>query len=191
MPNRLWPILPMALCGAAIALIADSKGPWLARHPDAGGGDVATAKASESDSGAFARRPSVRSEGEPSGAAIAQPAGSEPSSGSKDDRAQCSSLASMPRAPSASVLGGGSAVSPEASSPVANAADDRYVTGKVSLALASDAMLARRAIAVSTRDGEVRLRGILGSQAEIDHAIAIARGVEGVYGIADELAAQR
>jgi hyperosmotically inducible protein len=70
---------------------------------------------------------------------------------------------------------------------VGNAVDDGIVTAKVKSALLGDASVKSFDIAIVTRKGEVQLSGFVDSQAQIDRAIDIARGVEGVQGINNEM----
>lgn len=67
------------------------------------------------------------------------------------------------------------------------AARDAAVTARVKAALLADASIRNFDIAVATAKGDVRLTGLLDGQGQIDHAIALARGVEGVRSIHDEL----
>lgn len=64
---------------------------------------------------------------------------------------------------------------------------DKAVASKVSAALAGDAAIRDFDIAVSAINGDVRLRGLVDTPARIDRAIRLARGVDGVHTIHDEL----
>lgn len=64
---------------------------------------------------------------------------------------------------------------------------DVAVTARVNAALLGDANLKGFAIEIATLKGDVRLTGLLDSQSRIDHAIKLARAVEGVHSIHDEL----
>lgn len=70
---------------------------------------------------------------------------------------------------------------------VGNLVDDGIVTAKVKTALLADADVKSFDIAVVTRKGEVQLSGFVDNQAQIDRALDIARGVEGVQSIGNEL----
>jgi hyperosmotically inducible protein len=70
---------------------------------------------------------------------------------------------------------------------VGDAVDDGVLTAKVKSALLADADVRSFDIAVVTRKGEVQLSGFVDNQAQIDRAIGIARGVEGVQGIGNEM----
>ena len=61
--------------------------------------------------------------------------------------------------------------------------DDSVVTGRVRSALLSDPDVKSFDIKVETRKGQVQLSGFVGSQARVDHAIALTRKVEGVKGV--------
>ena len=61
--------------------------------------------------------------------------------------------------------------------------DDSVVTGRVRSALLSDPEVKSLDIKVETRKGQVQLSGFVGSQARVDHAIALTRKVEGVKGV--------
>lgn len=64
---------------------------------------------------------------------------------------------------------------------------DVAVTARVNAALRGDANLNGFVIEVATLKGDVRLTGLLDSQSRIDHVIKVARAVEGVHSIHDEL----
>lgn len=64
---------------------------------------------------------------------------------------------------------------------------DANVTAKVKAALLGDTNLNQFDIVVATLNGDVRLTGFLDSQSQIDHAIKLARSIDGAYSIHDEL----
>jgi hyperosmotically inducible periplasmic protein len=64
---------------------------------------------------------------------------------------------------------------------------DIDVTEHVTVALRQSELLKYSAITVVTLKGDVRLTGILDSQAQIDEAIKIARASDGAHTIHDEL----
>ncbi len=68
----------------------------------------------------------------------------------------------------------------EGKSSLGNKVDDGIITTKVKSALLADARARSFDIAVVTRKGEVQLSGYVDSQAQMDHAIAIAHKIEGV-----------
>lgn len=74
---------------------------------------------------------------------------------------------------------------------VGNIVDDSIVTAKVKTALLADADVKSFDIAIVTRKGEVQLSGFVDNQAQIDRAIDIARGVEGVQSINNEMSIKK
>ena len=64
---------------------------------------------------------------------------------------------------------------------------DADVTTNVKTALLRDAALNKFDINVVTLKGDVRLIGVVDTQAQIDAAIKVARGADGVHSIHDEL----
>ncbi len=78
------------------------------------------------------------------------------------------------------------AAEPAASSAPANVSDID-VTEHVKTALHQAELLKGADITVVTLKGDVRLTGVLDSQAQIDDAIRIARAAEGAHTIHDEL----
>jgi len=93
----------------------------------------------------------------------------------------------------ATILAGGCTQSPDATSasPVTTAAvgnvSDIDVTEHVKTALHQNESLKGFDINVVTLKGDVRLIGMLDSQAQIDEAIKIARASDGAHTIHDEL----
>jgi hyperosmotically inducible protein len=79
----------------------------------------------------------------------------------------------------------------EGGATVGNIVDDGIVTAKIKTALLADADVKSFDIAVVTRKGEVQLSGFVDNQAQIDRAVGIARGVEGVQGIGNELSIKK
>jgi len=65
--------------------------------------------------------------------------------------------------------------------------DDGIVTAKVKSALLADPDIRSFEIKVETRNGEVMLSGFVGNQAQVDRAILVARGVEGVKVVTDNV----
>ena len=70
-----------------------------------------------------------------------------------------------------------------ASTTVGTEIDDSVITGRVRSALLGDPDVKSLDIKVETRKGQVQLSGFVGSQARVDHAIALTRKVEGVKGV--------
>jgi hyperosmotically inducible periplasmic protein len=74
---------------------------------------------------------------------------------------------------------------------VGNTVDDGIVTAKVKSALLADPAVKSFDIAIVTRKGEVQLSGFVDNQAQINRAIDIARGVEGVQSINNEMSIKK
>jgi hyperosmotically inducible protein len=65
--------------------------------------------------------------------------------------------------------------------------DDSTITTKVNLALLQDPLVSSLKIDVDTIDGRVILNGVVGSKIEVERAMEIARGVEGVKKVVNNL----
>jgi hyperosmotically inducible protein len=65
--------------------------------------------------------------------------------------------------------------------------DDSVVTTRVKSALLADPDVKSFDVKVETRAGEVMLSGFVGNQNQVDRAIAIARGVEGVVSVSNKM----
>lgn len=65
--------------------------------------------------------------------------------------------------------------------------DDATITAKVKAALAADPTVAAHEINVDTRSGAVSLAGQVDNQAQIDRAVQIAQGTEGVVSVQNQL----
>lgn len=74
-----------------------------------------------------------------------------------------------------------------ASNASAPSVSDIDVTEHVKTALLQSDMLSGLDITVVTTNGDVRLNGVLNSQAQVDEAIKIARASDGTHAIHDEL----
>lgn len=75
---------------------------------------------------------------------------------------------------------------PVASSPpmtVGTVVDDTVITSSVKSALLADAAIKSFDLQVQTRKGTVQLSGFVDSQAQIDQALAVTRGVSGVTAV--------
>src|SRR5688572_11181817 len=68
-------------------------------------------------------------------------------------------------------------------------ASDASITAKVKTALGNDELVKARNIDVDTLRGVVTLNGMVGSAAEKQRAIQVARGIEGVSSVKDNLRA--
>jgi hyperosmotically inducible periplasmic protein len=69
--------------------------------------------------------------------------------------------------------------------------DDSIVTTQVKAALLGDAQVKSADIAVVTRKGEVQLSGFVDSQNQIDRAVLVTRGVEGVSSVNSEMSIKK
>jgi osmotically-inducible protein OsmY len=65
--------------------------------------------------------------------------------------------------------------------------DDKSVTNNVNQAFGADKVLSSGGIMVNSKKGVVTLRGSLSSEMEIDRAIEVAKGVEGVQSVDSQL----
>ena len=80
-----------------------------------------------------------------------------------------------------------STAAPEAKTTVGTDIDDGTITTKVKSALLADADVKGFDIKVETRKGEVQLSGFVDNQSQIDRAITITRGVEGVKNVDNKM----
>lgn len=76
---------------------------------------------------------------------------------------------------------------PAPSTTVGTKIDDSVVTTRVKSALLTDPNIKSLDIAVVTRKGEVQLSGFVDNQTQIDRAIEITRGVEGVESVINKM----
>ncbi|OGA35274.1 MAG: transporter [Betaproteobacteria bacterium RIFCSPLOWO2_12_FULL_64_23] len=74
---------------------------------------------------------------------------------------------------------------------VGNTVDDGIVTAKVKTALLADADVKSFDIAIVTRKGEVQLSGFVDNQAQVNRAIDIARGIDGVQSVNNEMSVKK
>lgn len=74
---------------------------------------------------------------------------------------------------------------------VGNKVDDGIVTTKVKSALLADPSVKSFDIAVATSKGEVQLSGFVDNQAQMDQALLIAKGIEGVQGVANKMSIKK
>ena len=79
----------------------------------------------------------------------------------------------------------------DAATTVGNKLDDGIVTTKVKTALIADANVKSFDIAVVTRKGEVQLSGFVDNQSQIDRAIEVAHGIEGVRSVGNEMSIKK
>jgi hyperosmotically inducible protein len=78
-----------------------------------------------------------------------------------------------------------------AATTVGNKIDDGIVTARVKAALLADANVKSLDIAVVTRNGEVQLSGFVDNQSQIEHVLAVARGIEGVSSVSNEMSLKK
>lgn len=76
---------------------------------------------------------------------------------------------------------------PEAKTTMGTDIDDSTITTKVKAALLADEDVKGLDIKVETRKGEVYLSGFVDSQAQMDRAITVAKGVEGVKNVDNKM----
>lgn len=69
--------------------------------------------------------------------------------------------------------------------------DDTIVTGKIKAALLADENVKSLDIRVITRQGEVQLSGFVNSQGQIDRALEVARRIEGVVSVSNEMSVKK
>lgn len=74
---------------------------------------------------------------------------------------------------------------------VGNKIDDGIITGKVKAALLADINVKSFDIAVVTRKDEVQLSGFVDNQSQMDRAIEVARAVEGVRDVRNEMSTKK
>jgi hyperosmotically inducible periplasmic protein len=80
---------------------------------------------------------------------------------------------------------------PAPSTTVGTQLDDSVVTTRVKSTLLGDADIKSFDIGVETRKGEVQLSGFVDNQTQIDRAIEIARGVEGVKSVTNKMSIKK
>jgi hyperosmotically inducible protein len=69
--------------------------------------------------------------------------------------------------------------------------DDSMLTLKVKTAILGDETLKSSEINVETFKGVVQLSGFVNSQSDINHAVAVAKGVNGVSGVKNDMQLKR
>jgi hyperosmotically inducible periplasmic protein len=79
----------------------------------------------------------------------------------------------------------------EAGASLGTRIDDSVVTTKVKAALMADGAIKGSDISVETRRGEVMLSGVVNSDAQIDKAVKVANGVDGVKAVDNKMAVKR
>jgi hyperosmotically inducible periplasmic protein len=69
--------------------------------------------------------------------------------------------------------------------------DDGIVTARVKAAFMNDPDIKSIDVAVATRKGEVQLSGFVNDQKQMDRAMAVARGVENVTSVSNEMSIKK
>ena len=80
---------------------------------------------------------------------------------------------------------------PAPSTTVGTVIDDSVVTTRVKSALLANPEVKSFDIAVVTRKGEVQLSGFVDNQSQIDRAIEVARGNEGVASVTNQMSIKK
>jgi hyperosmotically inducible protein len=78
-----------------------------------------------------------------------------------------------------------------AATTVGGKVDDGIVTTRVKTAFLADENVKGSDIAVVTRNGKVQLSGFVDNQGQIDRAIEVTRGIEGVGSVSDEMSVKK
>lgn len=76
---------------------------------------------------------------------------------------------------------------PEAKTTAGTEIDDSTITTKVKSALMADSAVKSSDIKVETRKGEVQLSGFVDNQTQMDRALTVAKGVEGVKSVDNKM----
>jgi hyperosmotically inducible protein len=92
-----------------------------------------------------------------------------------------------PMSPGTSGAVGTSGVLETAAAKVGETVDEAALTSKIKAKMVLDDSVKARKIDVSTNDSTVTLSGVVGSQAEHDRALALARETDGVTQVIDRL----
>lgn len=80
---------------------------------------------------------------------------------------------------------------PVPSTSIGTKIDDGVVTTRVKSALLADPDIKSFDIGVETREAEVQLSGFVDNQAQMDRAVEIARGIEGVKNVANKMSLKK
>lgn len=79
----------------------------------------------------------------------------------------------------------------EGATTVGTKIDDSVITAKVKTALMADETVKSADVAVITRDGNVQLSGFVNNQSQIDHALEVTRGIEGVVQVGNDMSIKK
>ena len=104
--------------------------------------------------------------------------------------AGCEKTTTTTQTPTGSVSSTTIGPTPAASAAIGEAGDaaaNGVLTSKVKLALLTDSQVKGLQVEVISRDGVVTLAGSLDNPADIEHAIAVAKGVDGVRTVESHL----
>ena len=74
---------------------------------------------------------------------------------------------------------------------VGNKIDDSVITAGVKAALLQDPMMKSREVSVSTRKGEVQLSGFVDSALQLNHAVDVAKSIEGVSTVVNKMSVKQ
>lgn len=74
---------------------------------------------------------------------------------------------------------------------VGNKIDDSVVTAGVKTAMLKDPMMNSMEVSVVTRKGEVQLSGFVDSEAQLNHAVDVAKGIEGVSSVVNKMSVKK
>lgn len=80
---------------------------------------------------------------------------------------------------------------PDPSTTVGTQIDDSVITAKVKTALLNDSSIKSLDISVNTRAGEVQLSGFVDNQAQMDRAVEVAQGMEGVTQVTNQMSIKK
>ena len=112
-------------------------------------------------------------------------------SGFVDNQAQLDRATAATRAVSGVKAVQNNVVLKSAPTSVGKKVDAGIITSKVKAALLGDPGVKSFAIGVVTRNDEVLLSGFVDSQAQVDRAVEIARGIEGVRLVSNEMSVKK
>jgi len=80
---------------------------------------------------------------------------------------------------------------PAPSTTVGTQIDDSVVTTQVKAALLADTSIKGLDISVNTRKGEVQLSGFVDNQGQIDRAVEVTHGIEGVTQVGNQMSIKK
>jgi len=80
---------------------------------------------------------------------------------------------------------------PSTTTTVGTQIDDSVVTARVKTALLADPSIQGLNISVNTQKGEVQLSGVVDSQSQIDRAVEVAHGADGVTQVGNDMSVKK